>query len=160
MTDGDINKITGFEVRNIPASRTDEEVTAFLNSMFEEELKTIEYSREKNKLSVRVVTGDKIAGAKVLEVVNKVQFSTSKEKVFGNPLYCRILKVLTPSKESEKAGGASIAPVESRNASNGPKPKLLRTPILSSVSSKRDLSQLTSPGSPVDKPLEKKTNLL
>ena len=93
MTESDINKITGFEVRNIPSSKTDEEVTAFLESMFEEELKRIEYTRKNNKLSARVETGDKISGAEVVEAVNKVQFSTSKEKVFGNPLYCRILKV-------------------------------------------------------------------
>ena len=154
LTDSDINKITGFEVRNIPASKTDEEVTAFLEGMFDEKLKCIEYTRVKNKLSARVEMGDKITGAKVLEAVNKVQFSTSKEKVFGNPLYCRILKDLTPSKESVETSEASV--------SNGSKPKLLRTPILSlgSVSSKRDLGQLSSPGSPEDKPLGKKTNLL
>ena len=137
----------------------DEEFTAFLESMFEEELKCIEYIRKNNKLSARVETGDKISGAEVIEAVNKVQFSTSKEKVFGNPLYCRILKVLTPSKEPVETSETSV---RSPTASNDSKPKLLRTPILSlgSVSSKRDLGQLSSPGSPVDKPLEKRTNLL
>ena len=78
--------------------------------------------------TARVETGDEIPGTKVLEAVNKVQFSTSKEKVFGNPLYCRILKDLTPSKELVEMSEASNG---SPSTNIGSKSKLLRTPILS-----------------------------
>ena len=99
----DVDKITGFEIRNFPASKTDEEVKVFIQDKLGYSIENIEFIRKNEKLMARVLTEKKIHGSKITEAVEKIQFVTCKEKYFGNPLYCRIFKDLTPSKEQESS---------------------------------------------------------
>ena len=39
-----------------------------------------------------------LEGIKVMDAVNKLEFRQSKKKFFDKPLYCRVLKNLTPEK--------------------------------------------------------------
>ena len=97
----DIEKITGLEISNLPASKTDEEIKAFVEEKLESEINEISFKRKNKKVAVKIDTRNKVKGEKILEVVQQIQFISSKEKIFGNPLYCRVLKDLTPVKEPE-----------------------------------------------------------
>ena len=95
----------------------------------------------------------------MLDAVNKIQFTTTKEKVFGNPLYCRIIKELTPRKENEEEKAETTN--ETTKDTNASKfSKLLKSPVLSigSINDKRKHNQVGSPQSPDQ--AQKKKNLL
>ena len=141
-----LQKITGLEISNLPASKTDEEIKAFVEEKLESEINEISFKRKNKKVAVKIDTRNKVKGEKILDVVQQIQFISSKEKVFGNPLYCRVLKDLTPVKEPEK-----------KEVSDKTKNKIIKSPILSmgSVTDKRkEIS--SSPSSPVVTPSIKK----
>ena len=153
----DIEKITGFEIRNFPAARSNEEVKVFIQNKLGYNLENIEFSRKKEKLSATVSTENKIHGSKILEAVDKIQYVTCKEKFFGNPLYCRIFKDLTPSKQQETE--TSETPAKTENKS--PKNKNTSTPVLSCGSvtgkmNKRNHENVLSSGSAEKSPKEKR----
>ena len=87
----DVNKISGFEVSNFPASRSDKEVQEYVENDIGKKVDSIEYIRKNKKLSVRVQTEGNITGKEVIEAINKMQFTVTKVKVFRNPLYCRVI---------------------------------------------------------------------
>jgi len=91
-----------------------------------------------------MTSSDEINGKDMQEAMNMIQFTETKQKHFGNPLYCRLQKDLMPEKETVI------------------KTKVLRSPILSmgSVSGKRDNGVLGSPSSPTQNQKNKKKNLL
>ena len=159
LSEDDVEKISAFEVRNIPASVCDDEVQEYIQTKIDEEIDKIEFSVKKDKKTVRIYTDGKIPGKKVLDAVNKIQFTTTKEKVFGNPLYCRIIKELTPRKENEEEKAETTN--ETTKDTNASKfSKLLKSPVLSigSINDKRKHNQVGSPQSPDQ--AQKKKNLL
>ena len=139
-----MNKISGFEVSNFPASRSDKEVQEYVENDIGKKVDSIEYIRKNKKLSVRVQTEGNITGKEVIEAINKMQFTVTKEKVFGNPLYCRVIRDLTPKKD---------------NKTSGQEKGILKSPVLSfgSVTDKRTIERIKSPGISPD---PKKPNLL
>ena len=151
VSEAELEKVAGFEVRNFPESVKNEEAKSFIESKFEKkvEFEDISYERVKNKLNVKVGSGSKLTGNEIQEFIDKIQYTISKQKHFGNPLYCRLLRNMSPVKENEKN-------METK------KSKVLRTPILTmgSVTGKRDSKELGSPSSPELNPQLKKQNLL
>ena len=154
----DVDKITGFEIRNFPASKTDEEVKVFIQDKLGYTIENIEFIRKNEKLMARVLTEKKIHGSKITEAVEKIQFVTCKEKYFGNPLYCRIFKDLTPSKEQESSAVEETPQkIEKKLSKN----KATKSPVLSLGSvtgnlSKRTHESVTSSDSAEKSPKDKK----
>ena len=146
VTEEELKNVTGFEVRNFPDSVKNEEAKIFIERRLKKEIKNISYERKKNKLNVKIQSIENTSGKELNDFINSIQYTETKETHFGNPLYCRLLRNLTPTKENSKASEEN-------------KSKVLRSPILSmgSVSGKRNSSQLTSPES---NPLNKKQNFL
>ena len=83
LSEEDIEKISAFEVRNFPASISDKEVQEYIELKLDDDIQNIEFNVKQEKKTARVNTNGKIPGKKVLDAVNKMQFSTPKEKVFG-----------------------------------------------------------------------------
>ena len=105
-------------MRNIPATVSDDDVQEYIETKLDDEIQNMEINVKREKKTARIYTDGKIPGKKVLDAVNKIQFTTTKEKVFGNPLYCRIIKDLTPTKENnekEKNESAKGTPIKENN---------------------------------------------
>ena len=154
----DVDKITGFEIRNIPASKTDEEVKKFIHEKLGYVIENMEFSRKKEKLMVRVSTEKKIHGSKITEAIEKIQFVTCKEKHFGNPLYCRIFKDLTPSKDQMSS---VVEGTQNKVEESVSRNKVLKSPVLSLGSvtgnlNKRTHENVISTGSAEKSPNDKK----
>ena len=149
LSDVDLKKVTGVEVRNFPDTLQDEEVRSFIEEKLGKQISKMSYERKFKQLNVKVEPGNGMAGSKIQQFANEINFLVSKKKFFGNPLYCRLLKNLTPEKEKPK---------DQNSQTN----KTCKSPILSlgSVSAKRVHAQVGSPVSPEGTPFVKKSNLL
>ena len=65
----------------------------------------------KNEHSLNVAVENGLEGSKVVAAAAKLEFRQSRQKFFDKPLYCRILKNLTPEK---------IQPVQSLKSEKSP----------------------------------------
>ena len=150
----DVDKISGFEIRNLPAAKTNDEVKIFIQHKLGYKIENVTFSRKKEKMTATIFTEEKVHGTKILEAIEKIQFISSKEKFFGNSLYCRVLKDLTPSKADDKV-------TTSKSNETGTKQKSSGTPVMSFGSvisnlNKRDHGQVGSPSSAEKSPDPKK----
>ena len=79
----------------------------------------------KNENSVNATIEGGLDGEKVLSAAAKIEFRQSKKKYFERPLYCRILKNLTPEKNVPKASSEEQI-IPSTNNSQPPPRKDLK----------------------------------
>ena len=140
--------MTGFEIRNFPITIENDEAKKFIEDGLKKQVARLSYERKFKQLNVKVEPGNGIKGKQIQDFINEVNFLVTKKKYFGNPLYCRFLKDLTPEKPKQQE------PNSQRN-------KMIRSPILSlgSVSEKRNHGLVGSPASP-EGPDEKKKSFL
>ena len=73
----------------------------------------------KNENSVNATIEGGLDGEKVLSAAAKIEFRQSKKKYFERPLYCRILKNLTPEKNILEASSEELI-IPSTNYSQPP----------------------------------------
>ena len=100
MKEDDIQKVIGIQVRNLPPTLSDPEVVNFLMENVDKDITLERKSFFKNEHSLNVAIENGLEGSKVIAAATKIEFRQSKQKFFGKPLYCRILKNLTPAKAS------------------------------------------------------------
>ena len=97
MNENDVIKIVGIQIRNFPVTLSEEEVVKFLMEKVDEEITKERVNLIKKEHSMDAAI-EGLDGVKVIAATKEVEFKQSKKKYFGKPLYCRILKNLTPEK--------------------------------------------------------------
>ena len=98
MTDEDIKKVVGIQIKNLPPTMSNAEVAAFLQEKVDKDITIERVSIMKNEHSINASIENGLEGATVINAAKEIEFRQSKKKFFGKPLYCRILKNLTPEK--------------------------------------------------------------
>ena len=125
MTGDDIKKVVGIQIRNLPAAMSIEEVVKFLNESVDQDITADRVSIMKTENSLNASVENGLEGTKVMAAANELEFRQSKKKYFGKPLYCRILKNLTPEKP--------LPPTSNEIKSNSPcknlNPELANEPV-------------------------------
>ena len=98
LSQEDIQKVVGLQVRNFPTSLSDDKVLEFFKKYVDKSitLERISFMRNEHILNASVESG--LDGPSVLEATKIIEFRQSRTKYFEKPLYCRILKNLTPEK--------------------------------------------------------------
>ena len=102
MSDEDVQTIIGLQVRNFPPTLSDEDIVIFLAEHVDSDITLERVSLMKNDHSINAAVEAGLDGTKVIEATKEIEFRKSKKKFFGNPLYCRLLKNLTPEKTQPK----------------------------------------------------------
>jgi hypothetical protein len=121
LKDDDIKKIVGIQIRNLPPTLSDDEIVTFLVDNVDKDVTLEKLSLVKNEHNLNVAIENGLEGSQVIAAAAKLEFRQSKQKFFGKPLYCRLLKNLTPEK----------APVKNLSKEINPVPKLQNNPKLS-----------------------------
>ena len=98
MNEDDIKKIIGIQIRNLPPTLSSEEVVTFVNENVDKDITLDQINFFKNEHSLNVAIENGLEGNKVVAAAAKLEFRQSRQKYFDKPLYCRILKNLTPEK--------------------------------------------------------------
>ena len=98
MKDQDIKKVIGMQIRNFPPTLTEEEIVQFLTEHVDKDITMERVSFMKNEHSINAAIENGMEGSTVIDAAKKIEFTQSKKKFFNKPLYCRILKNLTPEK--------------------------------------------------------------
>ena len=98
LQEEDVKKIIGLQVRNFPPTVTEEDVVTFLKEKVDENITqdAVSFMKHEHSISAAIETG--LKGDNVIAATKEIEFRQSKKKFFGKPLYCRILKNLTPVK--------------------------------------------------------------
>lgn len=98
MQNDDIKKIVGIQVRNFPPEMTEEQVVEFFKEKLDDKISVDDISFLKNEHSLSAAVERGLEGEKIVAATSEIEFKQSKKKFFGKPLYCRLLKNLTPEK--------------------------------------------------------------
>ena len=133
MKEDDVKKIIGIQVRNFPPTMAEDDVVSFLADHVDENITLERVSFMKNDHSINAAVESGLDGTKVMAATKEIEFIQSKKKYFGKPLYCRILKNLTPEK---------IPPTPPPNAANESNPnKNLQKEFDRTVAKPKDASK-------------------
>ena len=98
MREGDIKKVIGIQVRNLPPTLSDDEIVKFFVENVNKDINLERISILKNEHNLNAAVENGLEGTEVIAAAAQIEFKQSKKKFFGKPLYCRILKNLTPEK--------------------------------------------------------------
>ena len=98
MKDEDVKKVIGMQIRNFPPTLTEEEIVKFIVEHVDKDITMERVSFRKNEHSMNAAIENGMEGTKVIAAAKEIDFTKSKKKYFGKPLYFRILKNLTPEK--------------------------------------------------------------
>ena len=98
LKDDDIKKIIGLQIRNFPPTLTEDEIVKFMMEKIDEKITKEMVNFIKNEHSVNAAIDNGLDGERIVAATKEIEFKQSKKKFFGKPLYCRILKNLTPVK--------------------------------------------------------------
>ena len=98
MREGDIKKVIGIQVRNLPPTLSDDEIVKFFVENVNKDINLERISILKNEHNLNAAVENGLEGTEVIAAAAQIEFKQSKRKFFGKPLYCRILKNLTPEK--------------------------------------------------------------
>ena len=108
MKEEDIKKVIGMQIRNFPPTLTEEEILKFLVENVDKDITLERVSFKKSEHSMNAAVENGMEGTKVIAAAKEIEFVRSKRKFFGKPLYCRILKNLTPEKSDILSPTASV----------------------------------------------------
>ena len=143
MQTDDISKIIGLQVRNFPTTLSEDEVVNFLKEKVDDKITrdAISFMKYENSLSAAIEGG--LEGVKVVAATKDIDFKESKKKFFGKPLYCRILKNLTPVKVDPPLGPP---PQSTQDEGYGPSKNLQLSKIASKPSVKEQTDAIEGKG--------------
>ena len=103
LGENDIKKITGIQVRNFPPDISEPDIVSFFTEHVDNSISLEMLNIIKNENSLNATIEGGLDGEKVVSAASKLEFRQSKKKYFERPLYCRILKNLTPVKNISTA---------------------------------------------------------
>lgn len=115
MKEEDIKKVIGLQVRNLPPTLSDEDVVKFLAEHVDKDITVDRVSFMKTEQSINAAVESGLEGAKVVAAAKVIEFRQSKKKFFDKPLYCRILKNLTPEKVHQSPPSENNEPDPKKN---------------------------------------------
>ena len=115
MKEEDIKKVIGMQIGNFPPNLTEEEIVKFLVENVDKDITMERVSFKKSEHSMNAAVENGMEGTKVIAAAKEIEFVQSKRKFFGKPLYCRILKNLTPEKSDILSPTAPVTPEKPPN---------------------------------------------
>ena len=80
MTEEDVGKVVGIQIRNLPPSMSDEELVEFLQNNVDKDITFKRVSIMKNEHSLNASIENGLEGIKVMDAANKLEFRQSKKK--------------------------------------------------------------------------------
>ena len=104
-TEKDMERYDGVSIKNFPRTTTKAEIVSFLKT------KGLQVDSSENNVQVGDhgnVEINRISSQTCLEIIKNINFSDTREKFFGRPIYCRATRELSPLKSNlETAPNAS-----------------------------------------------------
>ena len=95
----DIEEVVGIAVKNFPKSLEEDQILEFLQSKgLPEEHNKENVTLNKGSMTTSVII-DGLSSSKAMRMLKEINFHETKQKHFEVPLYCKVLRNLTPEKK-------------------------------------------------------------
>ena len=107
MTEDDIKKVVGIQIRNLPPTLSDDNLVEFLQNKVDITIERVSIMKNEHSLNASIENG--LEGSKVIAAAKELEFRQSKKKFFDKPLYCRFLKNLTPEKTEPPVSNHNVS---------------------------------------------------
>ena len=92
------DKLTGLKINNFPLEMSEEEIFNFLKANVSDEILKENVEMNKSERNYSIVITDGLSSDKILTAVENLDFKESKKLVLKKPLYCRVIRSITPVK--------------------------------------------------------------